>query len=380
MADGVVQVAPDSTGKKVDASELVVGSNTVERQRVVIGDDAAAGGLAAVKATAPTGTEQALVVRPIPSGTQTMQGVQDTATVGSITSATSVVGPLSVVQRNVVTISIMGTYAGVTFIIEASDDGGTSWFPLQVIDNATGQAGSSWTPGTNAAASYDAAIGGYTHCRVRATAWTSGTATVRLTAQSFAYDPVVAALSQGLAANASAARGFPVLMAGWNGTNVYTFKTDTNGVQLVRPSDGTNSAVFKAASTAAAAADVALVVSISPNSPTPATAVAAQACSAKVLNAIGAATNVKASAGNVFGLSLINNNAAAVYVEFFDASSVTLGTTTPVAVFLIPASGTLTIPPASLACFACATQIFIAAVTAYNGTTAGSVTGTVFYK
>lgn len=134
-----------------------------------------------------------------------IQGVQDTATTGSITSAASVVGPLSVVQRNVITISIRGTYAGVTFIIEASDDGGTSWFPLQCIDNATGQAGSTWTPGANSSASYDSAVGGYTHIRVRATAWTSGTANVQLTGQSFAYDPVVAAISQPLDVDLTAA-------------------------------------------------------------------------------------------------------------------------------------------------------------------------------
>ena len=35
MADGYVQVSPDSTGKKVDTAEVVVGSQTVERQRMV---------------------------------------------------------------------------------------------------------------------------------------------------------------------------------------------------------------------------------------------------------------------------------------------------------------------------------------------------------
>lgn len=35
MTDGYVQVSPDSTGKKVDTSEITVGGATVERQRVV---------------------------------------------------------------------------------------------------------------------------------------------------------------------------------------------------------------------------------------------------------------------------------------------------------------------------------------------------------
>ena len=159
----------------------------------------------------------------------TIQGVQDTATTGTITTAASTVGPLAVTQRNVITITVSGTYAGVTFVIEASDDGGTTYYPLQCINNATGQAASTWTPGTNASASYDSAVGGYTHLRVRSTAWTSGTANVRMTAQSFAYDPVVAALSQGLAASGSAVLGNPVLMGGSDGTNARSLRTDANG-------------------------------------------------------------------------------------------------------------------------------------------------------
>lgn len=48
MSDGYVQVQPDSSGKKVDTSELTVDSLTVERQRVVLADDADAEGLAPV--------------------------------------------------------------------------------------------------------------------------------------------------------------------------------------------------------------------------------------------------------------------------------------------------------------------------------------------
>ena len=36
MTDGVVQIAPDGLGKKVDVSEMPVGGNIVERQRVNI--------------------------------------------------------------------------------------------------------------------------------------------------------------------------------------------------------------------------------------------------------------------------------------------------------------------------------------------------------
>jgi hypothetical protein len=57
-----------------------------------------------------------------------------------------------------------------------------------------------------------------------------------------------------------------------------------------------------------------------------------------------------------------------------------LGTTTPVAAYVIPASGTLTVPPSSIANFNNATAIAMAATTTFNGAVTGSVTGTVFYK
>ena len=50
MSDTFVQVAPNSTGAKVDASQLLVGVNTVDRQRIVIASDSAADGFAPVDA------------------------------------------------------------------------------------------------------------------------------------------------------------------------------------------------------------------------------------------------------------------------------------------------------------------------------------------
>ena len=66
--DGYVQVAPDSTGKKIDNSELTVGADTVERQRVIIAgaNDVQ---LADVLNTQAKGTEYGLVVRNLPADT-----------------------------------------------------------------------------------------------------------------------------------------------------------------------------------------------------------------------------------------------------------------------------------------------------------------------
>jgi hypothetical protein len=101
---------------------------------------------------------------------------------------------------------------------------------------------------------------------------------------------------------------------------------------------------------------------------------------AYIANAVGTVVSVKVSTGILYGLSLQNNNAALVWVEFFNAFSPTLGTTAPVAAFPIPASSSLTIPPGMLGLLSNSNAITMAAVTTYNGTITGSVSGTVFYK
>jgi hypothetical protein len=65
MGDQFVQVAPNSTGAKVDTSELAVGANTVERQRIVTADPTDAAGLGVVTNVEPAGGEYAPVVRPV---------------------------------------------------------------------------------------------------------------------------------------------------------------------------------------------------------------------------------------------------------------------------------------------------------------------------
>lgn len=420
MADGIVQVAPDSTGKKIDSSELTVGANTVERQRIVIADDSTAASLAyvgAINTDADSGhislsTEAYLKgyngttwdrvrmastggvavagndgttyrnIKTLTDGTLLINGVQDTRTAGTITTAASVIGPVSVSSRNVVTFTISGTYAGVTFVIEASDDG-TNWFGLQSINNATGVCAATWTPGTNASASYDAAVGGYTSVRVRATAWTSGTANVGINPQVFAYDPVVGAIAQGPSASGSALSGNPVLIAGSDATNARNFLVDTSGrlnvvgaaasaatvagnpvlqgftftttqptittgqvvnaqctargEQLVSLSSGATAVAVKAASTAAAATDPGLTVSLSPN----------MAPTASIVNSAATtnATSVKASAGTVYSVTCSNTGAAAAYVKLYNlASAPTVGTSVPAITLSIPASGTVNVP------------------------------------
>lgn len=62
MSDQVVQVATDGSGKKIDVTELTVGANTVQRQRVNLSDPTDANAHAAVeKSSSITGNEYGLV-------------------------------------------------------------------------------------------------------------------------------------------------------------------------------------------------------------------------------------------------------------------------------------------------------------------------------
>ena len=65
MSSGNVQIAPDSTGKKIDTSELLVGTNVVQRQRIVISDDSSADALAKVSAADPVSSSPGLVTRDV---------------------------------------------------------------------------------------------------------------------------------------------------------------------------------------------------------------------------------------------------------------------------------------------------------------------------
>ena len=69
--DGFVQVAPDSTGKKLDTSEVTTSQGVVERERVVIADDANAQAVAPVQATRPSEGTYGLPVRAVPDEADT---------------------------------------------------------------------------------------------------------------------------------------------------------------------------------------------------------------------------------------------------------------------------------------------------------------------
>lgn len=116
------------------------------------------------------------------------------------------------------------------------------------------------------------------------------------------------------------------------------------------------SVAVKPASTAASATDPALVVTMSPNSSSPAAGAAltndvglqyrgtatGAAAIAKVISAASTnATSVKATAGRIVGYSLTNTTAAFKYFRLYNlAVAPTVGTSVPVLVIGLPATST----------------------------------------
>jgi hypothetical protein len=105
---------------------------------------------------------------------------------------------------------------------------------------------------------------------------------------------------------------------------------------FVKLTDGTTAVPVKAASTAVAATDAAMVVGLSPNmSPS-----SSDINSAATTNA----TSIKASAGTVFSVTASNTGAAAAFVKLYNlATAPTVGTSVPVLTISVPASGTVTV-------------------------------------
>ena len=84
MTDQYVQVNADGVGKKVDTTELTVGANTVERQRIHLAGGAA-DELADVKNAAPSISAYGLVARTIPIAAATPAQSSVTASATNVT-------------------------------------------------------------------------------------------------------------------------------------------------------------------------------------------------------------------------------------------------------------------------------------------------------
>lgn len=103
MANDFVSVT-DGTGSKIDTSALTIGANVVERQRVVIGDDAAVANFARITTTGD------MLVRTNTTGRSTVSFYMN---IPAITTATDALQPL-IAYRNGATVAATNTPAVVT--------------------------------------------------------------------------------------------------------------------------------------------------------------------------------------------------------------------------------------------------------------------------
>jgi hypothetical protein len=167
MADSSVAITA-GTGTNIDTHVPTGGDH---RQVVVLGSPTTVANVAEVSS----------------AGAVYIQGFQGARTAYSVTAAGNS-GALACANYNIATVTVTGTYAGVTLIFEGSDDGGTTWFQIQGVRVDSFIAESSSGSLTNTTRGWDISIGAWTHFRVRASTWTSGTGTVGISFQSMPYE------------------------------------------------------------------------------------------------------------------------------------------------------------------------------------------------
>lgn len=109
-------------------------------------------------------------------------------TAGTITSSSSTVS-VATSGYSVATVTISGTYAGVGYSFQFSDDGGTTWYPTSCARTDINLQVSSDVPPSNATRAYDCAVYAATNFRVAAATYTSGTANIGITLSSASIEP-----------------------------------------------------------------------------------------------------------------------------------------------------------------------------------------------
>ncbi len=216
---------------------------------------------------------------------------------GNITSATSTV-PVNVARVSNVMVYVAGTFAGVNFTFEGSlnstDGTNGNWFGIQAVrTNANTIETTSGVLGAAPAYGWELSVNGLNWFRVRATAWTSGTAAIQIQPGAYATEPIPAAQISG---TQPVSFTQPALVAG-------TAAIGDIGVQ------------YRASATGAAS----FVSVLSPATPASAT--------------------IKSSAGRIVGWQLQNSSTGLRSVKIFNAAAPTLGTTPAAFEIDIPAGG-----------------------------------------
>jgi hypothetical protein len=239
----LVQLPPDSTGKRTAARLVTLNGVSIYLPASMLIDDAgntldSATGLLTTTST-PTQSARGLVTW------SQIQGAPQPSTTGTITSATSTVTTGNLEKANTIGLTIRGTYAGVNVSFEVSDDN-TNWGLIQGgrVDTGGLESASGVIP-SNTTRQWNFTFGGFVYFRVRATAWTSGTANVNIDPGTLALAPVVAAT---IAGQPSATATVTNVSA--SATNVTLKAANTSRKALYIMNAGTSSLYAKLGATA----------------------------------------------------------------------------------------------------------------------------------
>lgn len=130
-----------------------------------------------------------------------------------------------------VTLSINGTYGVASAVFEATDDGGTTWYPIQAVRADSGTTELGYTSLTNTNRVWFVSTQGFDAFRVRSTAVTSGTANIRLSISSAPVTAGTVAMLNGIVnGQQAAAASLPVTLSN---ENVQDSNITGQGVQTV---------------------------------------------------------------------------------------------------------------------------------------------------
>jgi hypothetical protein len=138
----------------------------------------------------PGASDPGLVTRNVPTGEQDISYADPVITTGNITANGQTVS-VALAGKNSVVFQIGGTYTSVAIIFEGTVDG-TNWLTIQAcrLDSNTIETASGTISNTRRA--WEASVNGLHSFRVRATAYTSGTANIQINAGYSATEPIPA--------------------------------------------------------------------------------------------------------------------------------------------------------------------------------------------